>query len=63
MTTRPLAWLLLATLALAGCAAVRSTRRRRAALRSKAPPEPIQTWEGEGGRVHRSSTSERAPSG
>ena len=49
MSIRPIALLTLAALALAGYSTFHKARQRRAADRSKAPPGPIQTWEGEGG--------------
>lgn len=52
MTRLPMALLALAGLALTWSALSRAHTRRQAE-RSRAQPEPIQTWEGEGGGLPR----------
>lgn len=46
---RALALLALTILSIAGWTALRSKHQQRLAAKPKAKPEPLQTWEGEGG--------------
>lgn len=61
--TRSFTLLTLAALSLAGWAAFRSKQHHRLAVaRSKAKPEALQTWEGEGGGLPDTGRGVNAPS-
>jgi hypothetical protein len=49
MLPRTIALLTLVALSVTGWSVILSSQRRRLAGRSAAKPEPLQTWEGEGG--------------